>query len=179
MKKLTFLGLGLAIAASLAAFCFPPNTPPPPAEIKWYTWHQAQEMQKTAPKKIFVDVYTDWCGWCKRMDKTTFADSSVAAYMAAHYYPVKFNAEQKEDLVFAENTFKYQSEGARGVHDFAVALLDGKMSYPSYVYLNEKNERIMVSPGYKEPADLMKELHFATEEKYKTTTWEKYRDGKE
>ncbi len=178
MKKFAFAAILLAFAAGLAAFCFPKNTPPP-AEIKWYTWQQAQELQKTAPKKIFIDVYTEWCGWCKKMDKSTFVDSTVAAYMAANYYPVKFDAEQKEDLVFAGQTFKFIKEGGRGSHQFAVALLDGKMGYPSYVYLNEKNERIMVSPGYKEPVDLMKELKFASEEKYKTTTWEKYRDGKE
>lgn len=178
MRTFLLMSLCLAGATGLAAFCIAPSIPPP-AEIKWYTWEQAQELQKTAPRKIFVDVYTDWCGWCKRMDKTTFADSAVAAYMATHYYPVKFDAEQKADVVFAGHTFKFQPQGTRGVHEFAVALLDGKMSYPSYIYLNEKYERIMVSPGYKEAPDLMKELKFATEEKYKTTTWEKYRDGKE
>ncbi|HNG88861.1 MAG TPA: DUF255 domain-containing protein [Saprospiraceae bacterium] len=176
MKNLLFSGLLLAFLCGMSAFSMP-KTGAPPAELKWYTWEQAQELQKTAPRPIFVDVYTDWCGWCKRMDKTTFADSAVVAYMSAHYYPVKFDAEQKADLVFAGQTFKFQAQGARGVHEFAVALLDGKMGYPSYVYFTPKNERIMVSPGYKEAADLMKELRFAKEEKYKTTTWEKYRDG--
>lgn len=178
MKKLIFFGLLLAAIGGLTAFCQPKPTHPP-AELKWYTWEQAQELQKTAPRKIFVDVYTDWCGWCKRMDKSTFTDSAVVAYMNQHYYPVKFDAEQKADLTFSGHTFKFQAQGARGVHEFAVALLDGKMGYPSYVFFNEKYERIMVSPGYKEAPDLMKELRFAQEEKYKTTTWEKYRDGKE
>jgi len=52
MKKFAFAAILLAFAAGLAAFCFPKNTPPP-VEVKWYTWQQAQELQKTAPKKIF------------------------------------------------------------------------------------------------------------------------------
>ena len=40
--------------------------------VKWLTIEQAQELNKKKPRKIFVDVYTDWCGWCKKMDKTTF-----------------------------------------------------------------------------------------------------------
>ncbi len=76
-------------------------------------------------------MYTEWCGWCKKMDKSTFVDSTVAVYLAANYYPVKFDAEQKEDLVFAGQTFKFIKEGGRGSHQFAVALLDGKMGYPS------------------------------------------------
>jgi len=178
MKKVLFAGITLAMAVGLASFCFAGPKAPPPVAIKWYTWQEAQDLQKTAPKKLFIDVYTEWCGWCKRMDKTTLVDSAVAVYLAANYYPVKFDAEQKNDIQFSGQTFKYTAENGRGVHQLAVALLDGNMSYPSYVYLNEKNERIMVSPGYKEPADLIKELKFATEEMYKTTTWEKYRDGK-
>jgi thiol:disulfide interchange protein len=37
--------------------------------IKWMTWDQAQVQMKKQPKKVWVDVYTDWCGWCKVMDK--------------------------------------------------------------------------------------------------------------
>ena len=60
-----------------------------------------------SPKKIFIDVYTDWCGWCKRMDKATFQRPEVATYMNEHFYNVKFNAEQKEDIEILGNNFKF------------------------------------------------------------------------
>jgi thioredoxin-related protein len=152
---------------------------PPAAPLKWYTWEEAVALNKTKPKKFFVDVYTDWCGWCKRMDKSTFSDEKVAAYLAANYYPIKLNAEQKADILFNGETFKFVETGnGKGVHTLAYALLDGKMSYPSMVYLNEQYERIMISPGYKEAPDMLKELTFAAEEKYKTTNWEEYRNGR-
>ena len=50
------------------------------------------------PKKIFIDVYTDWCGWCKRMDNTTFKDSVMVKFLNDNFYCVKLNAEQKEDI---------------------------------------------------------------------------------
>lgn len=180
MKKTTFFIAGICALAALSAFTLlRPASAPAPAKLQWYTWEQAMELQKKAPRKIMVDVYTDWCGWCKRMDATTFADSITAAYIAANFYPIKFDAEQKSDITFGGQTFKYKGEpGRRGTHELAIAILDGKMGYPSIVYFNEKMERIMISPGYKQPADIQKELKFAAEEKYKDTTWEKYRDGK-
>ncbi len=178
MKKLAFAAAGLLLAAGMAAFTVRQKTVVPVADtLKWYTWEEAAELNKTKPKKIFVDVYTDWCGWCKRMDKTTFVDSTVSAYLAANFYPVKLNAEQKADIEFNGQTFKYvETGGGRGVHTLAYSLLEGNMGYPCFVFLNEKYERIMISPGYKEPKDIMKELKFAKEEQYNKTTWEKYRD---
>ena len=98
MKKTLVAGLLLVTAAWMMAFR---PAPAPPATLKWYTWEEAVELNKTKPKKMFVDVYTDWCGWCKKMDKSTFADPAVAAYLAENFYPVKLNAEQKADIQFA------------------------------------------------------------------------------
>ena len=178
MKKVMLPSLFAASAIFvLAAFRFTDQPSAPKATLKWYTWEEAVELNKTKPKKMFVDVYTDWCGWCKRMDKSTFADSSVTAYLNANFYPVKLNAEQKADVQFNGQNFKYMDSGnGRGVHALAYSLLEGNLGYPSYVYLNEKYERIMISPGYKEPKDILKEFKFAFEEHYNKTTWEKYRD---
>lgn len=175
MKKFALLlitGLGMVVLTAFLHHSAPPKEP----TLKWYTWEEAAALNKTAPKKIFVDVYTDWCGWCKRMDRSTFSDPKVMEYMAANFYAVKLNAEQKADIQFNGETFKFvDNGGGRGVHTLAYALLDGKMGYPSMVYLNEKYERIMISPGYKEVDDMLKELKFAAEEKYKDTSWEDYR----
>lgn len=178
MKKNAFAACAfLLIAAGLVAFTVQkPAVAPVAPTLKWYTWEEAAELNKTTPKKIFVDVYTDWCGWCKRMDKSTFADSTVSAYLAANFYPVKLNAEQKADIQFNGQTFKFMDNGnGRGVHTLAYSLLEGQMGYPSFVFLNEKYERIMISPGYKEPKDIITELKFAAEEHYNNTTWEKYK----
>jgi len=144
-------------------------------EFKWYTWEEAVEANKQNPKKIFVDVYTDWCGWCKKMDKATFQQPEVEAYLAKNFYSVKLDAEQKEAINFNGNEFKWVNAGRRGVHQLAYSLLDGKMSYPTVVYLNEKMEKIMVSPGYKDVEKFMSELSFAQEEAYTTMSYEDFK----
>jgi thioredoxin-related protein len=145
-------------------------------EMRWYSWSEASELQKTKPRKLFIDVYTDWCGWCKRMDKNTFSDPKVAAYLAENFYPIKLDAEQKEDIVFGRDTFKYVTmDNGRGVHTLAYSLLDGRMGYPSIVMLDEQYRRIMISPGYKEVADIMPELTFAAEQHYDSLSWDQYK----
>ncbi len=129
--------------------------------IQWMSIEEAQEAMKTQKKKLFIDLYTDWCGWCKKMDATTFKDPNVAQFMNQYYYAVKFNAEQKDTVNF--NNFDFYNlnpGGKRGTHLFAYSLLDGQMSYPSYAILDENLNRIHVIPGYKKPAPFAGTLLF-------------------
>ena len=147
---------------------------PEPGKIKWLSWEEAVEKNKTEPRKVFVDLYTHWCGWCKKMDKTTFVDPKVIDFMNEHFYAVKFNAEQKEDINFNDHTFSFIESGRRGVHELAYSLLNGRLSYPSFVILDESFSRIMISPGYKQANQILKELHFAQSESYKDMSWNEY-----
>jgi thioredoxin-related protein len=142
--------------------------------INWMTWEEAVKAAEKEPRKIFVDCYTDWCGWCKRMDQTTFQDEAVVAFMNKNFYAVKFDAEQKENIKWRNMTFQYVKAGRRGVHQLAYSLLDGKLSYPSFVYLNEKFDRISISKGYKQPEDLKKELEWVAGNHYKNTSFKDY-----
>lgn len=134
--------------------------------IKWMTIEEAFEATQEEPKKIFIDVYTDWCGWCKKMDKDTFGDPEIAQYMNENFYAVKFNAEQSEDVVLGEQTFKFVAEGRRGYHELAAALMQGKMSYPTVVVLNEKFQLLQPIPGYRKPAEMKKVLEFFAKDQH-------------
>jgi len=176
MKKLLQISLMMSILAM--AYSFTPvqnETADWEKKVKWYTWEEAVEANKTNPKKIMVDIYTSWCGWCKVMDKKTFETTDISAYLNENYYPVKLDAEQKEDIFFNDNTFKFVKQGRKGIHTLAYALLDGQMSYPSIVFLNEKFERIMVSKGFKKEAEFKKELTYVNDEAYKTTKLQEYK----
>lgn len=141
------------------------------SEVKWMTFEQAVEKSKTEKKKIFIDVYTDWCGWCKVMDKKTFSDPNVAKLLNENFYPVKFNAEQAGDVVFNGITFKYIGEGGRGTHQLAAALLNNKLSYPTVVFLDEEFRMIQPLPGYREAPEFHKIAQFIGEGHYKTEKW--------
>lgn len=145
-------------------------------EINWLTFQEAVELNKTAPKKIFIDMYTDWCGWCKKMDQTTFQDTAVIAYMNENYYAVKFNAECSDTIVFEGYTYINEGgmKGRKGTHQLAQALLQGRMSYPSYVFMNEKNQLITVAPGYMEAKDFLPVLSFIGSNAYLRQTFKDY-----
>ncbi len=179
MKKMLIGGGLLAVAALVAlAFIVPSKMNNPtadlPADITWLSWDEAIQMAEKNPKKIFVDLYTDWCGWCKKMDATTFKNPEVVRYMNENFYAVKFNAEQQEVVQYKDHTFKYIASGRRGVHELAYSLLDGRLGYPSYVYLDEEQNRITISPGYKDAAALLKELGYIVGNHYQQKTYEEY-----
>lgn len=136
-------------------------------EIKWYSLKEAIEMNREEPRKFMVDIYTDWCGWCKRMDATTFSNEKVATYVNAHFYAVKFNAEMKDSLTLGERTYHFIDNGRRGYHEVAAILTKGRLSYPTIVYLDEELRHIAVEPGYKTADQLSQKLIYFKEEKYK------------
>ena len=180
MKK-TIVPATLLLAAGLAftAFTFISKNESPAEKVKWLTWQEAAELNKKTPKKIMVDVYTDWCGWCKVMDRETFTDEKVAEYLSKNFYCVKLDAEMKEAIDFNGHKFEYiANQGRNGVHTLAYSLLDGNMGYPSIVYLTETFERVSISPGYKKPDQLMNELKYTAEEIYKKQSWNEYVGGK-
>jgi thioredoxin-related protein len=106
-------------------------------KIKWYSFEEAVALNKENPKKLFIDLYTDWCGWCKRMDQTTFKNAEIVKFMNDNYYPVKFNAETTDTLTFKgqvyTNPFPMKK---RSTHKLAVAMLGQRISYPSYAFLD-------------------------------------------
>ena len=88
MKRLFFFILTVSLSLSCISLSAQNE-----AQIKWMTFEQMQEAQKKQPRKVIIDMYTDWCGWCKRMDKNTFEHPVIAAYMNENFYAIKFNAE--------------------------------------------------------------------------------------
>ena len=143
-------------------------------KIKWYTIQEAEALSKQSPRKIMIDVYTDWCGWCKKMDAETFAHPVIAEYVNNNYYPVKLDAESTADIIFNGYTYKFIEQNGKGYHELAAGLLNGKLSFPSIAYLNEKLELLGAVPGYKGPADMESLLNFIAEDKFLTQSLSDY-----
>lgn len=144
------------------------------AQIRWISWDEAQARNQAEPRKIIVDVYTQWCGWCKKMDKATFEQANIVNYINQNYYAVKFDAETKTDINFKNKAFKYVRNANSGYHELAHELTFGKLSYPTLVFLDEQLNIIQPIPGFKDPASLDKILKYFAEDYYKSTPWKKY-----
>ncbi|MGD1947781.1 MAG: thioredoxin family protein [Croceivirga sp.] len=145
-------------------------------EIQWVSFEEAVAMTQNEgnTKKVFVDVYTDWCGWCKKMDKDTFQNPEVAKYMQENYYMVKFDAEGKEPIEFDGRTFEYVPSGRRGYHQLAAALLQNRMSYPTVVFLDENMKMLSPVPGYQKVKPFMQIAKYFGENIYKEQDWKSY-----
>lgn len=161
----------------ILSFIFSSYSSPEPAKIEWISLEQALELNKSNPKAIFIDVYTDWCGWCKKMDASTFVNPTIAKLMNKHFYAVKFDAEQKEIVNFKEEEFKWVDNGRRGYNEFAATILQGKLSYPSYAILDEKLDLLTVIPGYREAKEFEPMLVFLGEKKYESSTYPEFAES--
>ena len=167
----------MRLLSILFLLCLTSNFRAQTEDINWLTWDQAIAKSKldSVPKKIFIDFYTGWCGWCKRMDATTFKDRNVVDYMNANYYAVKFDAETSDTIIFSGTTFinsdpevKKTSPNSRGkVHQIAYSILDGKLSYPSYAIMDEKQTRLMTYQGAKPVDQIMGILLFFATDQHK------------
>lgn len=106
------------------------------AQVNWLSWEEMMKAQEKEARPVFIDVYTDWCGWCKVMDRETFAKAEVYEVLNRDFYSVKFDAEQREDIKVGGKTYSYVSQGRRGYHELAATLLNGQLSYPTVVFLD-------------------------------------------
>jgi thioredoxin-related protein len=141
-------------------------------EVNWISFEKAIELNKKEKKFILLDVYTDWCGWCKRMDKTTYKNKVIVEYINKHFYAVKLDGEGKKDIVYKEYTFKYKEKGRSKFHELPATILNGKLSYPTTVVL-DKNEKLLDRiPGYLDAKTMEKVINYFAQEKYKSEKWD-------
>ncbi|MFM7023375.1 MAG: DUF255 domain-containing protein [Flavobacteriales bacterium] len=118
------------------------------SKINWISFEQMEAAQKKQPRPVLVDVYTDWCGWCKRLDATTYADPNIVSYVNNNFYAIKFNAETHDSIVFQDKTYFNRVAGSRSTHDLAYALMGQRLSYPTTIYMNSEIKPTVIIPGY-------------------------------
>lgn len=133
-------------------------------KINWMTMNEAVEAQAKNPKKIFVDVYTNWCGPCKMMDRNTFSNKDVIAYINKNFYPVKFNGEGNETVNDNTRVFKNpkydpaKANRRNSAHQFTRYM--GVNAYPTVLFIAEDGTLINRVKGYKTPQQMEFYLKF-------------------
>ena len=138
-------------------------------QVNWMSIEKAQELQKNNPKNIIMDVYTEWCGPCKLMDKNTFQNKDVAEFLNENFYAVKFNAEGGNPINFKGKVYKNPSfvkgkPGRNSSHNFTRYL--GVYSYPTLVFFDESANPITPITGYLNPKQLEIYLNLFKDKKY-------------
>ena len=162
MKKI-LLVLVLLVVGSVSA-----------QKINWMSMDEALAAQAKVPKLIFVDMYTNWCGPCKMMDRNTFENQDVVNYVNEHYYAVKFNAEGNDVVNFNYQTFTNpdynpaKANKRNGLHEFSRYV--GVRAYPTVVFINTQMEVLTAVKSYQTPQGLELYLKVFATGKYKGLT---------
>jgi len=144
MKKLFLLIFFFGVTST--GFC----------QLKGRTFEEVDALQQTQKRKIIVFIHTDWCQYCQRMKSTTFKNQEIIEKLNSDFYFVDFNAEEKREITFNNQIFKYKPTGNNvGVHELALQLgtINNQIVYPVLCVLNEKNEIVLQYNNSINPAD--------------------------
>jgi len=111
------------------------------AEMEWLHWNQGFAKAHIEGKIALIDVYTDWCGWCKRMDKDTYAKQAIIDKINQNFVPIKFNPEKHKNLVVGTDTMNGR--------ELLNALSRGNPSgYPTTFFYIPQKKHMMQYGGY-------------------------------
>lgn len=145
--------LSLFVVLSTAALSAAPATPAwagPAPGIAWRGWDRGLEEARTSGRPVLVDVYTDWCGWCRRMKADVYTRPEIRAYLDDHFVVVTLNAERSDPARYEGRAFTSRSLAAR----FGVS------GYPTTVFLRPDGGHLVNVPGYVESAGFLQILRY-------------------
>lgn len=169
MQKSRWILLIAAIILAGSSFISKPGEP---AKVKWLTLTELQAAYQKEPRPILFDIYTDWCGWCKVMDRDTYQKDKVADYINQQYYAVKFNAESKDSVILGDKKFGYTP--AYRANGLAVYLMNGQMSFPTTVFLPGVNAQPAPLAGFMKPSELEGPLKYFGDGAYQRQNFQEF-----
>lgn len=141
-------------------------------EINWLTLDEVQAAMRKEPRKVLIDFYTSWCGWCKVMDRKTYSNPEIIKYINEKFYAVKFDAERRDTVMFLNKEYPFNE--TRRTNEFAVFVMNGQLSYPTTVFMMENFQTPSALPGYQDVPKLEMVLKYLGEDTYKTVQFPEY-----
>lgn len=154
---LVFMALGWVLSDN-------PSSGIASADVGWTSFDDGMNLAREQKKKVLVDIYTNWCTWCKKMDADTYPNRMVSQELKANYIAVKLNAESSDRVTFNGKTMTSA--------EFAQAV--GVTGYPSTLFIDEELQPITVVPGYAPPERFVKILTFFSGNHYKNQDFQTY-----
>ncbi|KPQ00564.1 MAG: Thioredoxin-related protein [Bacteroidetes bacterium HLUCCA01] len=149
----------------LIAACASPE--PDSTSFEWIEMDRAQELAEKHDKKILVNVYTDWCEYCKKMDQTVYQDSSIIAALGTYYYAVRLNAESDQIITFnGEPITHSELAGEMGIR-----------SYPTILFLHPDGELILQINGFMPADDFQNMITYIGEDIYQRRDFHEFASG--
>ncbi len=151
-----------------------PNEFELPDKILWLNLDEAETKSLEANRKVMLFLYTDWCIWCKKMEKTTFKDETIANYINSKFLPAKFDAENEKVVEFQNKNYAFQDVEPRGVHELAMELMGGRITYPTIAFFDENWQLIQSIPNFHSAENFEMILTYFAGDFFKKTPWTSY-----
>ncbi len=162
MSRITKYIIPTLMLFALALYAFYPGSTA--NKFGWNSFSAGFEKGKKENKKIFIDVYADWCKWCKKMDADVYANPDVQKYLGEKFIPIKFNGEATTEITYNGEKFTHA--------DLTRAF--GISGFPATVFMKPDGEPISVLPGYHAPDEFLKILKFIGDDHYLNSSYEEY-----
>jgi len=181
MKRVLLFAVAMIMISPvlMAKKKLPAPDPAPAEEIHWITSiDELQAKMAQNPKKVLIDMYTGWCGWCKKMDAATYTNPALIKYVNNNFYAVKLDAERRDTIHFQGKDFffaeQYKANG------FALELMKdilqkgGQMSYPTTVFMLENFQSPTPVPGYRDVKEMETFLTYFGDNAFKHQPFDQY-----
>lgn len=142
--------------------------------VKWKTFDETTELMKTNPKKILINLYDNYSISSTMQRLKTYNNPIIADYLNQKFYCINLDVKTNDTITFLNQ--KYINEGApHGYHQIAIAMLDGKMNFPSFLMLDENSKLLERLQKYMPPDEFEVLIHFIGDDVYKNENWEAYK----
>ncbi len=141
--------------------------------IQWFSINDIDSLKTLGEKKVLIDVYTSWCPPCKKMDEYTFKDRRIINYINTNFYPIKFNGESSDTLIFKNETYL----PTKKTHALTHAL--GISAYPTFLFFDEKGNLITQEAKFFSPNEMEIALQYIQGNHYKTTSYARFKSNYE
>jgi len=165
---LTVMGPSAAAANAIGAKDNPQAAPKP---ISWLTVEEAAAKLQQEQKPVLIDLYTTWCGWCKQMDRKTYSNKQVSAYLSDKFYTVKLDAETHNTVNWQGKTYSFDPQYRCNM--FAVYLSHGRLEFPTTIIIAPGFEPQAI-PGYMEPKEIEMLVKYFGEGAYRKQSFDDY-----
>ncbi|MBX7151069.1 DUF255 domain-containing protein [bacterium] len=148
--------------------CFSLSWNFPGDQLTWYSFDEGLTKAKAENKHVLIDVYTDWCGWCKVMEQKTYSDPDIIKYLNAKFILVKLNPEKDGSITY--NGKKYSAaQFSEGI---------GVNGYPATAFFESDSKMVTLVPGYIQAKEFLNIIQYIGEKEYYQISFDDYLKGK-
>lgn len=145
-------------------------------KVTWLSFEETEKLAEVHKKPVLISVHTEWCGWCKKMEFTTFKDPQITSYINTYFYPIHFDAETSDTITFKGKTYTNPNPSTkRSTHSLAPQLMGKSLSYPTTILMDHNFQNAVVIPGFLSAKDIASFLVFYKEEVNKSENINNFR----